>query len=215
MNALIQLSNLQSRFSQLDRKLTLKEGEHTAILQHKQQLEKQIDDHRHNIVLSEKVGIVVQKLTELSRKETLDKVAAIVTTALQDVKDPNLSFKINYKIERGQSVAEFVIYNSKLGQEMGIMESCGGTIADIVEFALKVSLLLKWQPQLAKIFILDEAFKHVSPEDRPKLANFVKLLSEKLELQIILVSHSPEVTQDAHKVFYVTHDGTKSEVNGV
>lgn len=210
MNTLSTVSSLQNKFSQLDRKLTLKEGQHSEVLRQKQQLETQIIQQKEAIILSEKISLVVQKLTELARKDTLDKVANIVTTALQQIKDPNLSFRINYKVEKGQ--AEFVIYNSKLKQEMGIMESSGGTLVDIVDFALRVSLMLKWQPQLSRVLILDESFKFVSVADRDKLASFIRELSEKLDLQIILVTHESELSVQAHKVFRISHDGIKSEI---
>lgn len=207
-----QLDYLLNSHRQLDRLLLQKEGEHKAILSTKVELEKQVSLKKQEAELLEKVVAVVQKLTEISRKETLEKVAAIVTTALQEVKDPNLSFRINYKTERSQAVAEFVVYNSKLKAEMDPIESCGGTLVDIIEFALKISLLLKWQPQLSRVLILDEALKHVSAVDKPAMAQFVRKVTEKLGIQLILVSHSSELISDAHKVFSVSHDGVQSHI---
>lgn len=207
-----QLDYLLNSYNRLDRLLLQKEGEHKAVQSVKDRVSKEVTQKKQEADLYEKVVVVVQKLTEISRKETLDKVAAIVTTALQEVKDPDLSFKINYKTERSQAVAEFVIYNSKLKLELDPVQSCGGTLIDIIEFALKVSLLLKWKPQLSKVLILDEAFKFVSAVDRPAMAQFVKQITEKLGIQLILVSHSSELMLDAHKVFSVSHNGIESAI---
>lgn len=206
------LNLLLSKVTQLDRFILQKQGEHRSLLSLRDNLTTQVETESQKAVLFEKVSLVVQKLSELSRVETLDKVATIVTVALQDIKDPSLSFKINYTVERGQPVADFVIHDSKLQMDLDIMNSCGGTLADLVELPLKVSLLLKWQPRLAKILILDESFKHVSAADRPALANFIRQLSEKLGLQIILVTHSTELASHAHRVFSVHHNGKSSEV---
>lgn len=207
-----QLNNLSNDFDQLNRILTQKEGESLFVSKQKEQIESKLKQDKEKVILIDKTIAFVQKFTELSRKETLDKMSFIVTTALQDIKDSNLSFKINYDKKRNMPVADFLIHSDLLNKDMGIMESCGGTLFDIVEFSLRVSLLLKWKPSLSRIFILDESFKHVSPQDRPKLAKFVRDLSEKLDLQIILISHSQEVTEDAHKIFAVSYDGIKSTV---
>lgn len=206
------LTDLQTKLHQLDRSLLQREGQYRAILESKTEIESEIQENKKKIELLERVAAVVQKLTEISRKDTLDKVAAIVSTAIQEVKDPNLSFKINYKLERNQAVADFMVYNKKLKAEMDIFESCGGTIADIVEFTLKVSLLLKWQPKLARVLVMDEQLKHISAVDKPAMARFVRQVSERLGIQIILVSHSAEFISSAHKVFSVSHNGTKSIV---
>lgn len=203
---------LTDKFHQLDRALLKKEGEYSALAQSRQGLEDSIEKSRVTVQVYDQAQLVVQKLTELARQDTLDKIAAIVTKALQDVKDPTLEFRINYKLERNQPTVEFKVYDTKLQREMDLILSCGGTLVDIVEFPLKVSLLLKWHPTLAKVLVLDESMKHVATADRPKLASFIRRLSEKLGLQIILITHSTELAASAHKVFQVTHDGTKSEV---
>jgi DNA repair exonuclease SbcCD ATPase subunit len=212
MNLTQKLRTLLDNFNRVDRFVLQKEGENKAFLEQKKQLESHVISKKDEIILCEKVSLLVQKLTELSRKETLEKIATIVTKALQDVKDPTLEFKINYKMERNQSIAEFAILDNKLKTELDIFDSCGGTIADLVEFALKISLLLKWQPQLSKILILDESFKFVSIQDRYKLGKFIQELSNKLGIQIILISHSQELIEFADKVYRVEHDGTQSLV---
>lgn len=212
MNVPQKLSNLLDKYNQLDRSLLQKEGEFKALLSVESQLRGQIGTKKSEAQLYEKAGVVAEKLTELSRKDTLDKVAAIATTALQEVKDPNLEFKIQYKRERNQAVAEFIVYDSQLKQDMSLEMSCGGTIVDIVELPLKVSLLLKWRPELARLLVLDESFKQIATEDRPKFAQFMRQLAEKLDLQIILVTHSTELASQAHKVFKVSKDGTESQI---
>lgn len=205
-------SLLVDQFSRLDRDLLKKEGECQAVLGRQVQLQQDLTDSKSTVVIYDKSQVVLQKLTEIARRDTLDKIAGIVTTAVQEIKDPTLSFRINYKLERNQPVAEFVIYDSKLDKEMGLLTSCGGTIVDIVELLTKASLVLKWTPTLSKVLILDETFKHISTNDRAKLGNFIKQLTEKLGLQIILVTHSTELLPYAHKAFQVSHNGQTSLV---
>lgn len=212
MHTQLDLTSLVTQFTKLDRLLLQREGEYKALNSMKTRLRAEIDHEKAQAALYEKTTIVVQKLTELSRQENLDKIAAIVTKAIQDVKDPTLSFRINYKVERNQPAVDFVIFNSRFNVEQNIKLSCGGTLEDLAEFPLRVSLLLKWRPKLGQLLIFDEAFTQVSKQDRPAFASFIRQLSEELNLQIILITHSTDLVSYAHKVLKVEHDGQKSSI---
>ena len=61
------------------------------------------------------------------------------------------------------------------------------------------------------VLILDESFKFL----HGKIENAMKMLkdlSKKLDLQFIIVSQIEELSENADKVFLVTHNGVFSEV---
>jgi DNA repair ATPase RecN len=165
--------------------------------------------------LMTKVSLFLQTLSDTTRQQIIDKISDIVTDALQKVKDPNLEFKMLLSTERNQTDVKFVVKNKQTEQEYDILTSYGGSIADIVTLPLRVALLLKWDPQLSRILVLDESFKFVSKQDQPELGQFVKQLTEKLNLQTILVTHSSELSGSAHKVFKVENNNTTSFVEEV
>jgi DNA repair exonuclease SbcCD ATPase subunit len=107
-----------------------------------------------------------------------------------------------------QPTLEMGILDKLSGQTYDIITSFGGGICDIVSLALRVALLVKWQPSLSRILILDEACKHVAVKDQELLSTFVRKLSEALGVQFIWISHSDILQQAAHKIFEVTkNDG--------
>ncbi len=51
---------------------------------------------------------------------------------------------------------------------------------------------------------MDETFKHLSRNHLPKAGELVKEMSERLGLQVILVSHKDEFAEVADRVFDVS-----------
>jgi ABC-type glutathione transport system ATPase component len=155
-----------------------------------------------------KSSLFLQSLSDQTRLQVLDKISGIVTEALQTVKDKNLVFTMNIVTKANQPTLEMGILDKLSGQTYDIITSFGGGICDIVSLALRVALLVKWQPSLSRVLILDEACKHVAVKDQELLSTFVKKLSEALDLQFIWISHSDILQQAAHKIFEVSkNDG--------
>lgn len=155
-----------------------------------------------------KASLFLQSLSDQTRLQVLDKIAGIVTDALQTVKDKNLVFQMQLVTKANQPTLEMGILDTLSGQTYDVLTSFGGGICDIVSLSLRVALLVKWQPSLSRIIVLDEACKHVAQKDQELLAVFVRKLSEALNCQFIWISHSEILQQAAHKIFEVTkHDG--------
>lgn len=159
-----------------------------------------------------KASAFLQTLSDTTRQQIIDKISNIVTDALQKVKDPNLEFRMLLSNERNQVDVKFVVYDKNTNREYDIIDSYGGSIADIVTYPLKIALLVKWEPTLSRIMVLDENFKFVSVADQEPLGEFVRQVSEKLSLQTILVTHSPVIAAKAHRTFEVTKAGDLSTV---
>ena len=151
-----------------------------------------------------KASLFLQSLSDTARIQVIEKISGLVTEVLQAVKDPNLEFKMVLGNERGQPDLKFFVLDKLTGTEFSALDSMGGGICDIIAFTLRLALLTKWQPSLAKIIIADESFKHVSVKDQEPLAEFIKLLCDKLNLQMILITHSNVISTVASKTFEVT-----------
>jgi DNA repair ATPase RecN len=160
-----------------------------------------------------KASAFLQTLSDQTRQQILDKISGIVTDALQKIKDKNLTFRMDLSTSGNQVDLDFIVHDRLLNMDQDILQSAGGTIADIVTFPLRVSLLLKWDPELARVLIMDENLKFVSVADQAPLSDFVRQLTEQLKLQVILVTHSETISSRAHRVFQVSKkDGASSVV---
>ena len=206
---LLEVKELYQRYNNdIHRRLGIKETLEKKL----KECESRISEIETTIDRVIKASSFLQTLSDTTRQQVVDKISAIVTDALQKVKDPNLEFKMNLSTERNQIDLKFVVYDKTTKREYDILNSCGGSIADIVTFPLRVSLLMKWDPVLARLMILDENFKFVSTIDQESLAEFVQQISEKLNLQTLLVTHSERFSAKAHKIFHVSKQNGISKV---
>ena len=66
------------------------------------------------------------------------------------------------------------------------------------------------------VLILDEPLKHLKGNDMPeKGAELIRSISEKLGIQVIMVSHDPALISEADKVFSVKIRNGISEVKEI
>ncbi len=206
------LSELKSLYQKLNNQVHVNIGIRDGALQRIEQSKRRLDDITRDTKTLTMASTFLQTLSDTTRQQIIDRISSIVTDALQKVKDPNLEFRMNIGTERNQVEVKFVVYEKISQKEYDIIDSCGGSIADIVTYPLKIALLLKWEPILSRIMILDENFKFVSVVDQEPLGEFVKQVSDKLGIQTILVTHSPVIAAKGHKIFEVTKNGETSKV---
>jgi DNA repair exonuclease SbcCD ATPase subunit len=202
MNVLNNLKNLYNN----------KLGKLEAITNSLQACQNRVRELELNQDTVERASLFLQSLSDTARIQVVEKISGLVTEVLQAVKDKNLTFKMELGTERGQPDLKFFVVDELTGKEMDVLESCGGGIADLVSFALRVSLLLKWQPKLERVLICDEQLKFVSVQDQELAGEFIRKLSEQLGLQIIFISHSKTLAEKAHRVFEVMKENGISQI---
>lgn len=98
--------------------------------------------------------------------------------------------KVRLKMEKLNYCGVYVENPSKY--EIPI-ELCGGGLRDVIAvlFFILVNLLSK-----SKIIVLDESFSNLSKDRSSLFLQFLKELANRYQIQIILVSHDPNVKTD-------------------
>lgn len=162
------------------------------------------------IFCSEKAQVIIQEVARKTQQELEYHVSELVTLALSAVFEEPYEFKLEFTIQRNKTVID--IWFSRDGQLIKPMDAAGGGVVDIASFALRVALWSLAQPKSRGLLILDEPFKFLSRDLQPKASLMLKELSEKLGLQIIMVSHSEDLIDGADKVFKVKIKNGISEV---
>jgi DNA repair exonuclease SbcCD ATPase subunit len=159
----------------------------------------------------EKARWVLTEVTRLTQVEFKDYVETLVTSALQTVYDRPLEFKLLFERRSGRLHCIPKVYEN--GEEFELDEELGGGAIDVVSFAFRVVLWSLQVPKSRATFVLDEPMKFVGKGELLERAGMVfREVSDKLGFQLIIVTHEPQLTQIADKVFHVTHNGKRSTV---
>jgi ABC-type branched-subunit amino acid transport system ATPase component len=149
-----------------------------------------------------KVSALLTSLGEQAQQQAQQRLEELVTRGLQVVFSENLSFHVLQSVKANQAVTEFVIRSEYDGKmvDTSVMDARGGGMAAVTGFMIRLVVLLL-TPHARRVLFLDETFAHVSREYEPRVAEFLKEVSERAGVQIVLVSHS-DAYDDAADVRY-------------
>jgi len=156
-----------------------------------------------------KIRALFQKAAEMTQKQLEFHISGLVSTALAAIWDDPYEFKVEFVQKRGKTEAELWLIRN--GSKMKALDASGGGVVDVVAVALRMafwSLTKTTRP----IMLLDEPFKHLSGDLKKKAAMMLKMISQKLRLQIIMVSHIKELADSADKKIEVIRDKQGSKV---
>lgn len=157
------------------------------------ELKAEIDDLKAQIESLEQVVGVLNQLGDERQRSAQDTIEALVTSGLQTIFGPELSFHIVTGLRGKATVSEFVVRTTLADStvvETPILEARGGGLAATIGVLLRIVVLLLSADEKSKILILDEPFAHVSAEYEIPLAQFLRDLVDKTDIQIIMVTHS-------------------------
>lgn len=156
-------------------------------LKRKEELIDELETVKKSQVLVQTIASEVQSNLEV-------KISSIVNLGLS-VLFPEYTFRLEYVPARGKTEVRFVFFEGE--DEFDIMEQNGGGLVDAAAFLLRLAVYAISSCDNTMIF--DEPFKYVSKTLRPRVAELLKTLSEKLKLQIVYVTHIEELSDTADK----------------
>jgi len=160
---------------------------------------------------SEQAQAIIQLVAQKTQGELEYRLSEIVSLALAAVFENPYKLKVKFVIQRGKT--ECVLLFEKNGETFDPLSSAGGGAVDIAAMALRIAIWSLTQPRTRNTLILDEPFRFLSAEYQIKASVMLKELSEKLSLQIIMVSHSESLIDGADKVFHMVIKKGKSILN--
>lgn len=156
-----------------------------------------------------------QALIQDTAKETQDQLRFhlqdLVNSALESVFPGVYQFRLEFPFNRKSTEAD--IYLLKDGGRVDPLDSSGGGVVDVICFALRV---VAWSiGKSDNTIILDEPFKWLSVNLRPLAAELLRLLGKQLHLQLIFVTHDPELVSVCDRIFRVTQEDEISIVTTI
>ena len=155
----------------------------------------------------EKIRSVFQEAGTRTQQRIENHISQIVSTALASVWNDPYEFELEFVIKRGKTEAN--LWFVRNDNKMHPMGNSGGGAIDIASMALRIaawSLNKNTRP----IMILDEPFKNLSENLQPAASDMLKMLSEKLGLQIVIVSHIQELVNGADKQIEIQRKNGRS-----
>ncbi len=150
----------------------------------------------------EKANAVIQEVAQLTQQELEFHISELVSLAMTAVFDDPYELLVDFVQKRGRTECELLFHRDD--QSMNALSASGGGAVDVASFALRVALWSLTQPKTRNVLILDEPLKWLKGGDLPERgARMIKEISDRLGIQIIMISHIPEQVEGADRVIEV------------
>lgn len=164
-------------------------------------------EHRRHEQAREVIQIVALKTQEKLSYHISEITSLALNTVFQD------PYALTAEFVQRRNKTECDLYFVRNEEKVDPLSASGGGAVDVAAFALRVASWSMQRPRSRNTLVLDEPFRYLSANLLPLAGEMLKQISERLKLQIIMVSHCEELIDAADKVFQVTIKKGKSTVS--
>lgn len=165
-------------------------------------IENKLSDNKNNFNLLIDAQVFLQDVAQKTQSKLKLQIEDIVNLALETCFPNEYEFRIDFNVSRGKTEAELIFLSKLTGNKIDPMNASGGGVVDLTSFALRIACYTL-QYNINNVIVLDEPFRFISRDLQDKAGQILKSLSQKLGLQIIMVTHIPELVNVADKIFEV------------
>jgi DNA repair exonuclease SbcCD ATPase subunit len=203
-----QLDALAKRVGELEREALVLETEHRLVTEDQAKCTAAHAEATERAVLAESSLRFVEASVSARRNSIKERVESIIGEALRMVYGNNYALQVDYAVKNNRSTVDFrVVKKTKDGDVVRGIEGVGGGVADTISLPLKL-VVLRSTPNADKVLLTDEAGKHIDLERVERFADFIRLVSKKLGVQVIMCTHHEALVNHADVVYRViNHDG--------
>jgi DNA repair exonuclease SbcCD ATPase subunit len=159
---------------------------------------------------TERAREVIRAVAKKTQDELRFHISDITSLALEAVFDTPYELKVDFVQRRNKTECDLLFVRE--GKEIEPLESSGYGVADVASFALRIASWSMNQNRSREIMILDEPFRFLSQDRQAEASRMLKEISEKLDVQFIIVTHEDILSQWADAEMKVTLRKGKSKV---
>lgn len=201
--------------NEMRKSLERKKGRHLELKRRIVKIKRDIRNVQRNLDASQEALIVIQIIARKTQNHLEYHLSDLASAGMAAVFADPYELEVEFNTKRNQ--VETDMWFTRDGRRFN-PKKCGGGARDIAALTLQFSIAAIQSSKTRPLMLLDEPLKWLKGRDLPRLGSqMIKEISEKLDppLQIIMVSHSPELIKSADKVFKVKMNGKYSEVEHV
>jgi len=192
--------------------LTRKQNENDLLYRQLDTLEKEIIKLAETATLAQDGLDFLEDLANGRRGQMKGKIEGIITEAMKLIYDDSYSAELTYSVKNNRSHLEIeMLRQTAKGEVQRNMDGFGGGMADTISMPMRLMVLMGAK-QTDKVCILDECWKHIDPERVELVAKFVRILADRLGIQVVFLTHHPLMRDFADRVTEVTEVNGKSEI---
>jgi DNA repair exonuclease SbcCD ATPase subunit len=163
------------------------------------------------LILARWVISEVARQTQLNIKAYVESLVTMVIQAIYE--DPTMKFILDFDISRNKSEA-FLYVQEGDAEPYVPKDEMGGGVIDAIGLAMRIVLWSLESPRSRNLIIADEPMKFLGKGHiLTRAGDVFGEISHNLGIQLILVTHEPELIEIADKAWFVKKENGISQVS--
>lgn len=208
---------MKEKIQDLRRFLNEQTGERNRLIKQKREEESVFSESLRNLNRYKAAREIIKKVQMDTQKELEYHLEDMVSSSLEAVFPSRWPYSLKVQFVERRNKTECDLLFEQNGNFSKPLEDNGGGVLDVASFALRTACWIMKIPHYSPIMILDEPFKHLKgTEANLRVLEMVKKISEKLGIQIIMVSDERIPREDtlwiSDRTFLVTMNRKISKV---
>lgn len=199
--------------SQLRTTLERKKGQREQITKSLSTTTSDITSLKADLILHEQAREVIRTVGMNTQKQLQYHISDIASLALNAVFENPYELKVDFVQRRNKTECDILFVRD--GMELDPLTASGVGAVDIASFALRIASWSMQRPHTMNTIILDEPMKCLSAEYHERASQMIKEVSDKLGLQILMISHNETLAASADRTFRVSMKNGRSIVKKV
>ena len=194
----------------LRNRLEQQKGQKFQIEQSLTKLQEQLRDKKRSLIRHEKAREIVRAVGMATQKQLQFHISDITSLALEAVFPDPYSLEVEFIQRRNKTECDLFFVRN--GMKVDPLTASGVGAVDVATFALRIASWSMAMPRSRNTIILDEPFRYLSEDYQEKASMMLKEISEKLDIQFIIISHNETLSSAADKTFNISIKKGKTKI---
>jgi len=187
---------------ELRNRLEQQKGQAFQIQKSLTEVKEQLTIKRRSLIRHEKAREIVRLVGLETQKQLQFHISDITSLALEAVFPNPYELKVEFVQRRNKTECD--LYFVRDENKIDPLTASGVGAVDVAAFALRIASWSMASPHSRNTIILDEPFRFLSENYQERASTMLKEISEKLNIQFIIVTHEQVLTSYADKIFEVS-----------
>jgi ABC-type dipeptide/oligopeptide/nickel transport system ATPase component len=198
-----------SRLKELNRK----RAENDLLNRQISSFEQRIMELAEGLMLAKDAQTFLVELADGRRGSMKGKIESVITEAMRLIYGPSYRAELSYSNKNNRSNLEVeMVRDTPLGEVRRDINGFGGGMADTMSTPLRLMVLVG-SKKTDRVCVLDECWKHIDVARIEKVGQFLRVLSDRLKMQILFCTHHLQLQSVASQVYQISEVDGKSKVD--
>lgn len=200
------LSDIKEVLESKKESLSKKKTENEILEEHMVEAKNKVKLAAEKLEIGKDALVFLENVANSRRNVMKDKIQSVITESVRLIYGNNYKVELSYSTKNNRSYMDIeVVKQTEKGEVRRTMEGIGGSVSDSIAVPLRLLVILG-SSETSRVCILDEGYKHVDRRRIELVSEFVKDISHKLGIQIIMCSHHTAMIDRADKVYKIWDD---------